>query len=141
LTPAQAQETIRKKQFKDGEMMRNLGTLSRRPSSAATSNFPEITQGIVRAVIGAAAFAGLREGEIRGQWWEDDDGEVLNIRRSVSRSHVKYETKTHEDEEDPGIVPIIDSLRLVLDAIKPENASGWMFPNTIGGALDLGQPR
>jgi integrase len=25
----------------------------------------------------------------------------------------------------------------VLDAIKPENASGWMFPNTIGGALDL----
>jgi hypothetical protein len=21
--------------------------------------------------------------------------------------------------------------------IKPENASGWMFPNTIGGALDL----
>jgi hypothetical protein len=25
----------------------------------------------------------------------------------------------------------------LLDAIKPENASGWMFPNTIGGALDL----
>jgi hypothetical protein len=21
--------------------------------------------------------------------------------------------------------------------MKPENASGWMFPNTIGGALDL----
>jgi hypothetical protein len=27
--------------------------------------------------------------------------------------------------------------RLVLDAIKPEIASGWMFPNMIGGALDL----
>jgi site-specific recombinase XerD len=25
----------------------------------------------------------------------------------------------------------------LLDAIKPENASGWTFPNTIGGALDL----
>jgi integrase len=25
----------------------------------------------------------------------------------------------------------------VLDAIKPEKASGWMFPNTTGGALDL----
>ncbi len=24
-----------------------------------------------------------------------------------------------------------------IDAIKPENASGWMFPNRIGGALDL----
>jgi hypothetical protein len=99
---------------------------------------PEITRGVVRAAaIGVAAFAGLREGEIRGQWWEDDDGEVLNIRRSVWRTHLKDETKTHEDEEDPGVVPIIESLRLVLDAIRPENASGWMFPNTIGGALDL----
>jgi integrase len=43
----------------------------------------------------------------------------------------------YEDEEDPGVVPIIKPLRFVLDAIKPENASGWMFPNTIGGALDL----
>jgi hypothetical protein len=93
----------------------------------------EISQHLIKAVIGVAAFAGLREGEIRGQWWEDDDGKVLNIRRSVWRSHLKYETKTHEDEEDPGVVPIIEPLRVVLDAIKPENASGWMFPNTIGG--------
>ena len=50
---------------------------------------------------------------------------------------LKDETKTHEDDEDPGVVPIIKPLRLLLDAIKPENASGWMFPNTIGGALDL----
>lgn len=47
------------------------------------------------------------------------------------------ETKTHEDEDDPGVVPIIEPLRRVLDAIKPKMASGWMFPNTIGGALDL----
>jgi hypothetical protein len=31
-------------------------------------------------------------------------GEVLNIRRSVWRTHLKDETKTHEDEEDPGVV-------------------------------------
>ena len=98
---------------------------------------PEISQHLIKAVIGVAAFAGLREGEIRRRWWEDDDGKVLNIRRSVWRSHLKYETKTHEDEEDPGVVSIIEPLRVVLDAIKPENASGWMFPNTIGGALDL----
>ncbi len=98
---------------------------------------PSITQGVVRALIGIAAFAGLREGEIRGQWWEDDEGDVLNIRRSVWRTHLKEETKTHEDEEDPGVVPIIEPLRIVLDAIKPESGSGWMFPNTIGGALDL----
>ena len=98
---------------------------------------PRITQGVVRALIGVAAFAGLRAGEIRGQWWEDDDGDVLNIRRSVWRTHLKDETKTHEDDEDPGVVPIIEHLRLVLDFIKPENAAGWMFPNTIGGAIDL----
>jgi hypothetical protein len=67
----------------------------------------------------------------------DGVGKVLNIRRSVRRSHLKYEAKTHEDEEDPGVVPIIESLRVVLDAIKPKNASGRMFPNTIGRALDL----
>jgi integrase len=98
---------------------------------------PDISQTVVRAVIGVAAFAGLREGEIRGQWWEDDEGHILNIRRSVWRTHLKDETKTHEDEEDPGVVPIIKPLRLLLDAIKPENAPGWMFPNTIGGTLDL----
>jgi integrase len=98
---------------------------------------PEISQGVVRAVIGVAAFAGLREGEIRGQWWEDDDGDILNIRRSVWRTHLNDETKTHEDEEDPGVVPIIEPLRVLLGAIKPEVASGWIFPNTIGGALDL----
>lgn len=62
---------------------------------------PKITQGVVRAVIGVAAFAGLREGEIRGQWWEDDEEAILNIRRSVWRTHVKDETKTHEDDEEP----------------------------------------
>jgi integrase len=93
---------------------------------------PEVSQVVIRAVIGVAAFA-----EIRGQWWEDDDGDVLNIRRSVWRTHLNYETKTHEDEDDPGVVPIIEPLRVVLEAIKPEIASGWMFPNTIGGALDL----
>ena len=37
----------------------------------------------------------------------------------------------------PGVVPIIEPLRFVLDAIRPEDVSRWMFPNKIGGALDL----
>jgi len=89
---------------------------------------------LVQAIIGTGAFAGLRLGEIRGLWVEDDEGDVLNIRRSVWRTIVK-DTKTKEDEEDPGVVPIIRPLRLLLDQIKP--ARGWLFPNTIGGALDL----
>jgi hypothetical protein len=46
-------------------------------------------------------------------------------------------TKTEEDIDEPGLVPIIKLLRLLLDAIKPAHASGFIFPNTIGGALDL----
>jgi hypothetical protein len=87
--------------------------------------------------VGIAAFAGLREGEIRGLWWEDDGGDILNIRRSVWRTIVKDDTKTYEDEEDPGVVPIIQPLRLMLDCIRPTAACGFMFPNTRNGSLDL----
>ena len=55
----------------------------------------------------------------RTRRWEDDDGDVLNIRRSVWRTHLNEETKTHEDEDEPGVVPIIEPLRGLLDAIKP----------------------
>jgi integrase len=89
---------------------------------------------LVKAIIGTGAFAGLREGEIRGLWVEDDEGHLLNIRRSVWRTIVK-DTKTEEDEDDPGVMPIIRPLRLLLDQVKP--AYGWLFPNTIGGPLDL----
>ena len=56
---------------------------------------------------------------------------VLNIRRSVWRSFVLDETKTHEDKDEPGVVPIIQPLRLMLDRIRPQVGSGWMFANTL----------
>ena len=117
------------------ELFRRDPVIVRREDRSAYA--PEIPARVIRAVIGVAAFAGLRQGEIRGIWWEDDDGEILNIRRSVWRTTVKEDTKTHEDEEDPGVVPIIRPLRLMLDSIRPKLASGWIFGNTIGGALDL----
>jgi integrase len=97
---------------------------------------PNIDASTVRAIIGVTAFAGLRKGEIRGLWWNDDREDVLAICRSVWRSTVKN-TKTEEDVDDPGLVPLIHPLRLLLDAIKPENAAGFIFPNRVGGALDL----
>ena len=43
--------------------------------------------------------------------------------------------KTGEDEDDPGVVPIIRPLRVLLDRVKPQY--GWLFPNTRNGPLDL----
>lgn len=98
---------------------------------------PDISPAMVKALIGVAAFAGLREGEIRGLWWDDDRKDVLLVRRSIWRTVVNEDSKTGEDEAEPGMVPIIEPLRELLDVFRPEEASGWCFPNSIGGAVDL----
>jgi len=106
--------------------------------AAETENsyLPKISADTVRAVIGVTAFAGLRKGEIRGLWWDDDRADVLTICRSVWNSTVKS-TKTEEDIDDPGFVPVIRPLRMLLDTIKPEHAAGFVFANRLGGAIDL----
>ena len=95
----------------------------------------ESSRALVRALIGVAAFAGLRQGEIRGLWADDDLGNVLLIRRTIWGTSLKEETKTGEDGEEPGMVPIIAPLRKLLDAVKPEY--GFIFTGSRGGALDL----
>lgn len=90
----------------------------------------------MRAASGIAGFGGLRQGEITGLWREDDRQDVLAISRSMWRSTLKV-TKTGEDDEDPGLVPVILPLRSLLDAINKENAAGFFLPNSLGGALDL----
>jgi hypothetical protein len=57
------------------------------------------------------------------------DGSFLGLRLEPLREG--------EPEDDPGVVPIIQPLRLMLDQIRPQAGSGWMFGNSIGGALDL----
>ena len=66
----------------------------------------------------------------------DDGGNLLSICRSLWHSTLNN-TKTEEDVDGPGLVPIIKPLRLLLDAIEPAPVSGFIFPNIIGGALDL----
>lgn len=105
-------------------------------SDSENSYLPKINAATVRAIIGVTAFAGLRKGEIRGLWWDDDRTNVFSICRSVWNSTVKS-TKTEEDIDEPGWVPIIGPLRLLLDAIKPEHAAGFIFLNRAGGAIDL----
>lgn len=63
------------------------------------------------AVISVAAFAGLRSAEIRGLRWSDYDGQSLQIRRAVWRTHV-VAPKTEQSE---GSVPVLPILKKVLD--------------------------
>jgi site-specific recombinase XerD len=93
------------------------------------------SRAVVRALIGTAAFAGLRQGEIRGLWADDDLGDVLYIRRTIWGTSLKEQTKTGEDEDEPGMVPIIEPLRKLLDAVKPPH--GFIFTGSRGAALDL----
>ena len=121
------------------EILTHLDLFSKEPLVISTEEGlykPQVTAATVRAIIGVTGFAGLRKGEIRGLWWDDDRDEVLTICRSVWNSTLKN-TKTEEDVDDPGMVPIIQPLRLLFDAIKPTPAMGFMFPNRNGGALDL----
>lgn len=77
-----------------------------------------------RTAVAVAAFAGLRESEIRGLQWPDYNGELLHIRRKVWRRHVGN-TKTQESANS---VPVIEPLRKILDAHKRrDGASEWMF--------------
>jgi integrase len=91
-----------------------------------------------RAIIGTVAFAGMREGELRGLRGTDDTGTYLQIRRSVWRSIVKERCKNLESgcEIRPAEVPIIAPLRKMVDR-GAHHGSSWLFPNSLGGPIDL----
>jgi len=77
-----------------------------------------------RTVVAVAAFAGLRESELRGLQWPDYDGQFLDVQRSVWRTHVG-DTKTDESKKK---LPVIEPLRKILDTHKRKNGSGkWIF--------------
>lgn len=76
-----------------------------------------------RTVVGVAAFAGLREAEIRGLRWEDYDREFIHVRRSLWRRHVA-DTKTPSSEAS---VPVISTLRKMLDDHKHRSVGEWIF--------------
>jgi integrase len=88
-----------------------------------------------RTVVAVAAFAGLRESEIRGLKRSDYDGDLLHVRRSVWRVHIG-ETKTPESKSS---VPVITPLRKLLDAHVRQNGTGeWLFTGERKGfALNL----
>jgi integrase len=100
----------------------------------------EETQQILRLIpepaktaFAVGAFAGLREGEIRGLDWIDYDGDTLTVARSIWRKHVNL-PKTLQSQ---AAVPVIKPLRDLLDGMKPRNAVGSIFRGELGRPLDL----
>jgi integrase len=80
--------------------------------------------GRAKVAVGIAAFAGLRESEIRGLQWPDYDGSYLQVQRSVWRTHIGT-TKTPESKQK---VPVIEPLRKLLDQHKATaNGNLWIL--------------
>jgi integrase len=86
-----------------------------------------------KTVFAVAAFAGLRQGEIRGLDWLDYDGNVLTVTRSIWRKHVNL-PKTVQSQ---AAVPVIKPLRDLLNRMRPHDAIGPIFRGELGRPLDL----
>lgn len=72
----------------------------------------------VKAVIGVAAFAGLREGEIIGLCWNDWSGDALKVQRSVTRVKGGWEVNDPKSSKSAASVPCIPRLKMLLENHK-----------------------
>lgn len=89
-----------------------------------------------KAVVAMAAFAGLREGELRGVEWPDWIGDSLTVRRSVWRTVVN-EPKTTASRQ---AVPVIPTLAKILDEYRASMQNpkqGVMFHSGDGEHMDM----
>jgi integrase len=89
-----------------------------------------------RTVIGVAAFAGLRGGEIEGLQWESYDGVTLKVLRGMWRG-IAGETKSRASK---ATIPVIEPLRRLLDAHRLRSGqpeTGIMFRSRRNTPLSL----
>jgi integrase len=87
--------------------------------------------GISRTSVALIFFCGLRPGEARGARWEDYDGQRLQIRRSVWRTHIDV-PKT---EGSVAPVPVIEPLRSILNGQRGER--GFILAGPSGKPINL----
>jgi integrase len=89
-----------------------------------------------KAVVATAAFAGLREGELRGLEWPDYAGDQLAVNRSIWKGIVNP-PKTRASRQP---VPVIPKLARILDEYRASMhnpATGVIFHNGGGECLDM----
>lgn len=89
-----------------------------------------------RSIVGVAAFAGLRRGEIRGLEWQHYKGTALDIKQSIYAGV----TTAPKSEASQALVPAITPLKRILDehhARCGSPASGFIFTARNGKSLSL----
>ena len=82
-------------------------------------------------IVAAAAYTGVRRGELRGFLWENYDGERIGISQSFWRGHA-MEPKTRKSRAS---VPVIKQLAEKLEmhrSLARNPANGLMFPSAQG---------
>ena len=89
-----------------------------------------------KAVVATAAFAGLREGELRGLEWTDYRGDSLSVNRSIWKTFVN-KPKTRASANP---VPVIRQLAEILNTYRSSTgnpAAGVMFHSGGSEPMDL----
>ena len=91
-----------------------------------------------KAVVATAAYAGLRESELRGLEWTDYAGDVLSVNRSIWKTVVN-KPKTRASAKP---VPVIRQLAEILETYRSSTGNptaGVMFHSGAGEPMDLGR--
>jgi len=88
-----------------------------------------------QALIGVAAFAALRESEITGLHWSDYSGDEITVQRSIDR--ITGEANPPKTAKSAATVPVIPTLKRLLDAYKASMGDDVMFPGVKRAYIDL----
>jgi integrase len=95
----------------------------------------EVLPLLPKALVATAAFAGLREGELRGLEWPDYTGEQLAVNRSIWKGVVN-QPKTRASRQP---VPVIPKLAKIMDEYRAsmhKPTTGVMFHDGSGERSD-----
>jgi integrase len=81
--------------------------------------------------VAVAAFAGVRDGELRGSRWEAYSGTEFRVLKSIWRKHVEP-PKTKYSKAPVPIIPVLAKKLNEYRELCGSPSEGWMFPNSVG---------
>jgi len=79
-----------------------------------------------RTVCAVAAFTGLTRSELKGLKWPDYDGESINVKRKIWKSHIGV-PKTEAREAGVFVIPLLRKILAKYKKDFPPGEEGWIF--------------